>query len=240
MAWRDRIGVSELNVLVTRAWVMTDLPEDDLGATAWAELFREVLVPATHRTFVALIGPTGRVALDANNAWAYPFEAIRFARMVEPFDPWWLEEPLAVDDIAGHAEVARSLDMPVATGEIHSSRSDFRDLIQAGAADILQPDAAVVGGVSEWMKVAHAAATFGYPVAPHWNHDIHVHMAGSVANCLAVEWFDAEQDIVNFDQLLAEPMRPQDGYLTIPEGPGIGLKLDWDAVERFRVPRAAA
>lgn len=183
----------------------------------------------------SLIGPSGRVALDANNAWSYPFEAIRFARMVEPFDPWWLEEPLAVDNIAGHAEVARVLDMPVATGEIHSSRADFRDLIESQAADILQPDAAVVGGVSEWMKIAHAAATFSYPVAPHWNHDVHVHMAGAVANCIAVEWFDAEQDIVNFDRLLAEPMRPHGGFLTIPERPGIGLTIDWSAVEKFRV-----
>jgi L-alanine-DL-glutamate epimerase-like enolase superfamily enzyme len=184
----------------------------------------------------SLVGPSGRVALDANNAWSYPFQVIRFARMVEPFDPWWLEEPLAVDDIAGHAEVARVLDMPVATGEIHSARWDFRDLIQSGAADILQPDAAVLGGVSEWMKVAHAAATFGFPVAPHWNHDLHVHLAAAVANCLAVEWFDAEQDIVNFDRLLAEPMRPEHGVLAVPDRPGLGLVVDWDAVERFRVP----
>jgi len=148
------------------------------------------------------------------------------------------EEPLAVDDIAGHAEVARVLDMPVATGEIHSSRADFRDLIESRAADILQPDAAVVGGVSEWMKIAHAAATFGDPVAPHWNHDVHVHRAGSVANCLAVEWFDADQDIVNFDRLLAEPRRPENGYLTIPNRPGVGLTIDWSAVEEYRVPHA--
>jgi L-alanine-DL-glutamate epimerase-like enolase superfamily enzyme len=183
----------------------------------------------------SLISPAGRVALDANNAWAYPFQAIRFARMVEEFDPWWLEEPLAPDNIEGHAEIARSLDMPVATGEIHSSRYDFRDLIAARAADILQPDAAVLGGVSEWMKVAHAADTFGYPVAPHWNHDVHVHLAAAVANCLAVEWFDVEQDIVNFDRLLSEPMRPEHGTLVPPDRPGLGLSFDWDAVERFRV-----
>jgi L-alanine-DL-glutamate epimerase-like enolase superfamily enzyme len=183
----------------------------------------------------SLIGREGRVALDANNAWASPYEAIRFARMVEPFDPWWLEEPLAPDDVTGHAEIARALDMPVATGEIHSSRWDFRDLIRERGADILQPDAAVVGGVSEWMKVAHAAATFGLPVAPHWNQDVHVHVAAAVANCLAVEWFDLEQDIVNFDRLLSEPLRPERGRLAVPHRPGIGLAVDWEAVERFRV-----
>lgn len=183
----------------------------------------------------SLIGQSGRVALDANNAWSAPWEAIRFARMVEAFDPWWLEEPLQPDDIAGHAEIARSLDMAVATGEIHSSRWDFRDLIHAQSVDILQPDAAVIGGVSEWMKVAHAAATFALPVAPHWNHDVHTHMAAAVANCLTVEWFDLEQDIVNFDRLLTEPMRPEQGHLTVPDRPGIGLLLDWDAVQKLRV-----
>lgn len=186
-----------------------------------------------------LIGPNGRVALDANNAWKTAHDAIRFARMVEQFDPWWLEEPLAPDNIAGHADIARALDMPVATGEIHSSRYDFRDLINSQAVDILQPDAAVVGGVSEWMKIAHAADVFGYPVAPHWNHDIHVHMAGAVANCIAVEWFDAEQDIVNFDRLLADPMRPEGGLLALPDRPGLGLSFDWEAVEGFRVHPAS-
>jgi L-alanine-DL-glutamate epimerase-like enolase superfamily enzyme len=184
----------------------------------------------------SLIGPSGRVALDANNAWSAPSEAIRFARMVEAFDPWWLEEPLPPDDIAGHADVARALDMQVATGEIHSSRWDFRDLIRSSAVDILQPDAAVVGGISEWLKVAHAAATFALPVAPHWNHDVHTHMAAAVANCLTVEWFDVEQDIVNFDRLLTDPMRPEHGRLTVPDRPGLGLTVDWDAVQRFRLP----
>jgi L-alanine-DL-glutamate epimerase-like enolase superfamily enzyme len=176
------------------------------------------------------------VALDANNAWATPADAIHFARLVEEFDPWWLEEPLAPDDVAGHAEIARALDMPVATGEIHSSRWDFRELIANKAADILQPDAAVIGGISEWIKVAHAAATFNLPVAPHWNQDVHVHLAAAVANCLTVEWFDLEQDIVNFDRLLKEPLRPHSGTLDVPNRPGLGLAIDWDAVEHFALP----
>jgi L-alanine-DL-glutamate epimerase-like enolase superfamily enzyme len=85
------------------------------------------------------------------------------------------------------------------------------------------------------MKVAHAAATFGYPVAPHWNHDVHAHLAAAVANCLTVEWFDLQQDIVNLDRLLAEPMRPEHGTLAIPDRPALGPMFDWDAVERFAV-----
>ena len=182
-----------------------------------------------------LIGRDGRVALDVNNAWTTPAEAIRFIRMVEEFDPWWVEEPLMPDDIAGHAAIAAAVDVPIATGEIHSSRWDFRQLIEARAVDILQPDVAVIGGVSEWMKVAHAAAVFDLPVAPHWNHEVHVQMSAAVANCLTVEWFDIDQDIVNFERLLAEPLRPSGGRLAVPDRSGMGLVFDDAAVERYGV-----
>jgi L-alanine-DL-glutamate epimerase-like enolase superfamily enzyme len=182
-----------------------------------------------------LIGRDGRVALDANNAWKTPAEAIRFIRMVEPYEPWWIEEPLMPDDIAGHAAIAAAVDVPVATGEIHSSRWDFRALIEARAADILQPDVCVIGGVSEWIKVAHAAAVFDLPVAPHWNQEVHVQMAAAVANCLTVEWFDIEQDIVNFERLLAERLRPSDGRIAAPDRPGIGLVFDDAAVDRYAI-----
>jgi L-alanine-DL-glutamate epimerase-like enolase superfamily enzyme len=136
-----------------------------------------------------VIGDQSRLALDANNAWRYPHEALHFIRAVEDFDPWWIEEPLGPDDIQGHTEIRERTSVPIATGEIHSTRWDFRDLIERRAADILQPDAGVIGGVSEWMKVAHAAATFALPVAPHWNADVHVHLAGASDNCLTVEYF---------------------------------------------------
>ena len=181
------------------------------------------------------IGPKARLGLDANNAWSSPTEAIRFVRAVEQYEPWWIEEPLRPDDVAGHAEVARVLEIPVATGEIHATRWDFRDLIAQKAADILQPDAGVLGGVSEWLKVAHAAAMFDLPVAPHWHADVHVHLAGAVSNCLTVEYFLMEEDIYNFERILGERLRPKDGDIPIPQRPGVGLVLDDAAVERFRV-----
>jgi L-alanine-DL-glutamate epimerase-like enolase superfamily enzyme len=181
------------------------------------------------------IGPKARLGLDANNAWTEPSEALRFARAVEQYDPWWLEEPLRPDDVAGHAEIARVLDIPVATGEIHATRWDFRDLIASKAADILQPDACVLGGVSEWLKVAHTAASFDLPVAPHWNADVHVHLAGAVSNCLTVEYFVLEEDIYNFERIIADRLKPENGEIPIPQRPGLGLVLDNAAVERYRI-----
>jgi L-alanine-DL-glutamate epimerase-like enolase superfamily enzyme len=182
-----------------------------------------------------VLGAAGRLALDANNAYRSVPEALRAARAFEPFDPWWFEEPLSPDATAGHAALARELEMPVATGELHQTRWEFRDLLERQAADILQPDAGVLGGISEWLKVAHAAQVFDVPVAPHWHADLHVHLAGATPNCLTVEWFRLEEDIYNFERLLAQRLQPRDGTLALPRRPGLGLVLDEDAVARYAV-----
>jgi len=182
-----------------------------------------------------MIGPAARLGLDANNAWRTVSEALRFARAVEKYEPWWLEEPLLPDDIEGHAQIAAALDWPVATGEIHSTRWDFRALIEKRAADILQPDAGVIGGIGEWMRVAHAAATFDIPVAPHWHADVHVHLVAAVPNALTVEYFSLEEDIYNFERLLVDRLQPKDGLIPLRDRPGLGLELDRAAVERFRI-----
>jgi L-alanine-DL-glutamate epimerase-like enolase superfamily enzyme len=181
------------------------------------------------------VGPRARLALDANNAWTMPSDALRFARAVERYEPWWLEEPLPPDDIEGHALVAAALDWPVATGEIHSSRWDFRQLIERRAADILQPDAGVLGGVGEWMRVAHAAATFDLPVAPHWHADLHAHLAAAVPNALTVEYFLLEEDIYNLERVFAERLRPKDGMIPLPQRPGLGIVVDPAALDRYRI-----
>jgi L-alanine-DL-glutamate epimerase-like enolase superfamily enzyme len=181
------------------------------------------------------IGPGVRLALDANNAYKSVAEAIRAARAFEPYDIWWFEEPLAPDNIPGHAEVAGAVSIPVATGEIHAGRWDFRDIITGKAAQILQPDAGVLGGVSEWMKVAHTAASFDLPVAPHWHADLHIHLAGAVSNALVVEYFFLEEDIYNFERILGERIVASGGRIRIPDRPGLGLVLDESALERFAV-----
>ena len=180
-----------------------------------------------------VLGPRRRLALDANNGYRSLPEALSAARAFAPYDPWWFEEPLSPDNVAGHAELARHIDTPVATGEIHQTRWDFRGLIESRAAAILQPDAGVLGGVSEWMKVAHAAATFDIPVAPHWHADLHVHLAAAASNCLTVEYFRLEEDIYNFEALLSERLQPRNGRISLPQRPGLGLELDLEKIDRY-------
>jgi L-alanine-DL-glutamate epimerase-like enolase superfamily enzyme len=181
------------------------------------------------------IGSGSRLALDANNAWRTPEEALSFIRAVEEFDLWWIEEPLSPDDFLGHAAIRSRSRVPIATGEIHATRWDFRDLLLAHSADILQPDVAVVGGVSEWMKIAHTASSFGVPVAPHWNANLHIHLAAAVDNCLPIEYFDLEEDIFNVEKILSDRLVAIDGIIQVPRRPGVGLSLDFDAVGRYRM-----
>jgi L-alanine-DL-glutamate epimerase-like enolase superfamily enzyme len=184
-----------------------------------------------------VLGPDRKLALDANNAWRTAAEAIRFVRAVERYDPWWIEEPLSPDDPVGHGEVARALEVPVATGEINQTRWEFEALIRAGGADILQPDAAVIGGISEWLLVARLAAEAGLPVAPHWYHPLHVHLAAATPHCITVEHFSQDLDVYNFDALVSPEARltPRAGTLMAPDRPGHGIVLDEPALARYRL-----
>ncbi|MFI9509602.1 mandelate racemase/muconate lactonizing enzyme family protein [Nocardia sp. NPDC052566] len=183
----------------------------------------------------------GRLALDANNA----YRSVRDARVaIEAFERaagdtalWWFEEPLSPDAIAGHGELARHIRTPVATGEIHQTRWEFRELIESRAAAILQTDAGVVGGVTEWMRVAHTADTFGLQMAPHWHHNLHVHLCGAIGNALVVEYFALEKGIYNFEQLLTPETRLVYGanQVRIPARPGIGIELDEEAVAKYSI-----
>src|SRR5690606_24229033 len=106
-------------------------------------------------------------------------EALRAARAFAAFDPWWLEEPLGPDDVGGHARLVARSPVTIATGEIEATRWAFGDLLHRRAAEILQPDACVIGGVTEWRRVAAAAGAFGHVVVPHWHANVHAQLAAA-------------------------------------------------------------
>jgi D-arabinonate dehydratase len=184
-----------------------------------------------------VIGPRARLALDANNAYNEVATAIRAARVFEPYDIWWFEEPTYPDSLPNSAKIAAAVSMPVATGEIEATRWGFRDIILSNAAQILQPDAVVLGGISEWLKVAHLAAAHDYPVAPHWNANVHVHLVAAVANGLTIEFFDLDEDIYNFERLIDPEHRlvVKQGMIRLPERPGLGVVLNPKRVDEFRI-----
>ena len=181
----------------------------------------------------------GRLALDANNAYASASDAESALRAFEEaagdHGLWWFEEPLSPDDVRGHARLRDRVRTPIATGEIAATRWEFRDLIEFGAADILQPDVGVLGGVTEFLRVCGAAATFGIQVAPHWHANLHAQLASAVSNCLTVEHFTLDKDVYNFELLVTPETRMgiSEGHVLLSDRPGIGISLAVDAVARF-------
>jgi L-alanine-DL-glutamate epimerase-like enolase superfamily enzyme len=180
------------------------------------------------------IGPDVLLMLDANNAWRDLPTALRFIKRYEPYDPYWIEEPFSPDDIDNHERLARATRVPVATGEIEAGRWRFKRLLDQGAAVILQTDAAVCGGITEFRRIAATAASYGIKMCPHWFHDLHIHLVASISNGDFVEFFpDAE--VLNFRRLIDRQLDIKDGALVLPESPGLGFDFDEGAVSSFAI-----
>ena len=178
------------------------------------------------------IGPDILLMLDANNAWADVPTALRFMDRYEPYDPYWIEEPFSPDDIDSHARLARSTRVPVATGEIEVGRWRFKELLEKEGASILQTDAAVCGGISEFRRIAATAASYGVKVCPHWFHDLHVHLVASIPNGQYVEYFPDDQ-VLNFYRLVDSQLQHEDGDLLLPTSPGLGFNFDEEMVSKY-------
>ena len=179
-----------------------------------------------------VIGPATTLLLDANQKWAAG-EAIRRGRMLEQFNPSWLEEPILADDIPGHTHTRASLAIPIALGETLFTRYQFADYIRASAVDIVQADIARVGGFTEWLKIAKLAQSHNLPVAPHFVVELSVHALCGVANGLILE--DLQGGSLTDLGLLAEPWAVKDGYGTPPERPGHGYVWNQEALARYLV-----
>lgn len=174
------------------------------------------------------IGPRVHLMVDANQSMTYA-EARRRARLFEPFDLFWFEEPLPAEDITGHALLAASTSLPIAVGESLYSASHFREYLAAGACGIVQVDVARIGGITPWLKVAHLAEAFNVKVAPHFLMELHVSLAAAVPNALYVE------HIPQLGRITTRPMEIASGHAVAPSDPGLGIAWDRAALDRLRV-----
>ena len=178
------------------------------------------------------VGDDVLLMLDANNAWRDLPTAMAYMNRYEPYDPYWIEEPFGPDDIDLHARLARSITTTVATGEIGYGRWYFKELLDKGGAEILQTDAAVCGGISEFRRIAATASSYGVTVSPHWFHDLHVHLVAATPNARFVEFFPDDQ-VLNFRRLIDKQLEHREGSLLLPTGPGLGYDFDEKAVRRY-------
>ncbi|GGW45708.1 L-fuconate dehydratase [Streptomyces caelestis] len=189
----------------------------------------------------SVIGPDIRMAVDANQRWDVD-EAIRWTEALAEFDPYWIEEPTSPDDILGHAAIRRAVaPVKVATGEHVHNRIVFKQLLQAGALDVVQIDAARVGGVPENLAILLLAAKFGVPVCPH---------AGGVGLCELVQhlsMFDyvaltgttRDRVIEYVDHLhdhFLDPVAIREGRYTAPTAPGFSAAMRPESLARYTYP----
>ena len=178
------------------------------------------------------IGDDILLTLDANNAWQDLSTAVEYMKRYEPSNPYWIEEPFGPDDIENHAELAKRTRVIVATGEIEVGRWRFKELMEKRAAAILQADAAVCGGITEFRKIAATAASYGVAMCPHWFHDLHVHLVAATPNAQYVEFFPDDQ-VLNFRRLVDTQLQVRDGELVVPTTPGLGFRLREDALDQY-------
>lgn len=178
------------------------------------------------------IGPEVHLMLDANNAWSDLPTALDYMKRFEKYDPYWIEEPFSPDDIDNHRRLAQATRVTVATGEIEAGRWRFKDLIERGGITLLQTDATVCGGITEWRRIAATAASHGITVSPHAWHDVHVHLVGATPNASYVEWMP-DDHIVNFRRLIDRQLTAESGDLLLPTEPGLGFRFEEAAVARY-------
>ena len=201
-----------------------NVPEEDIG-----------LVRAAREA----AGNAVDIMVDAGACYRDLHMAIHQARELEKYDVYWLEEPFPPDDLLALAKLSQATDIRIATGERLSTRYQFRDLIERGKVDVIQPDVGRVGGISEFRKVAFISQMFEIPCVPHaWSSDIllaaTLHINASIPNGGIFQEFCLSGRPLRKD-LVREPLQLQDGCLVVPEKAGLGIELNEDTVDKYRI-----
>jgi L-alanine-DL-glutamate epimerase-like enolase superfamily enzyme len=198
------------------------------------------------------VGDAVEIMVDANQAWRMPGDrsprwdvatAAQCARALEPLGVYWLEEPLRTEDLDGYAALRRRTNLRIAAGEFVRGAHEARDLVLRGGVDVVQTDVVLTGGIGGCRRIAALADLAGRMWSPHtWSNGYgllaNLHLALAVSTCPFVEvpfdppaWAPERRD-----WLLPAPIEiASDGTIAAPDGPGLGVVPDLDALERYRV-----
>ena len=181
------------------------------------------------------VGPDIEIALECHTKYSTE-SAIQLAKVVEPFRPMWLEEPIPSDNPDAMALIRRSSRVPIACGENVYTRYGFRPFLEKQAVSVIQPDMLKCGGLLETRKIASMAEVYGIPIAPHGTATqlgkmAMSHICATVPNFRIQEWAMWE-----FGQQIAEPVDYRDGFVHLTDKPGIGIELIQDVVNDRLMP----
>ena len=191
-----------------------------------------------------ILGPDVELLVDINSNYTLDTARASIERL-ERYNVGWVEEPLAPTDYAGYARLNELTRVPIATGEALYTVHDFKHLTDAGGADVLQPDLTLCGGFWQGRKIAELAHASHVRLSPHvWGGAIG--LAAALQYIAALPVYPHSDNIprpvlLEYDlgenplraNLLREPLLPVDGFVTVPDGPGLGVEIDFDAVERY-------
>ena len=183
------------------------------------------------------VGPDVDVLIDAGQCWDTK-SAIGMARRFEKYDIYWLEEPLRPDNVEGYGELARATPLRIAAGEAESDRHSYQHLMDVGRIDVVQFDVTRTGGLTEAKKIAWAAYDRGRAVVNH-SFTTDVNIAASLSLLAAIPEapfleYCVESSPIR-DELVRNPYRAVDGYVSLRDDPGLGVEIDTDVLERFAV-----
>ncbi|MFG1707333.1 mandelate racemase/muconate lactonizing enzyme family protein [Nonomuraea sp. M3C6] len=170
------------------------------------------------------LGADVPLMVDANQQWDRA-SAHRMGRALEAYELVWIEEPLDAYDHEGHAALATALDTPIATGEMLTSVGEHAELIRARGADIIQPDAPRIGGVTPFLRLAALAGHERLQLAPHFAMEIHLHLAAAYPAEPWVEHFEWLEPLFN------ERLEIRDGRMIVPQRPGLGITMSEQAAK---------
>lgn len=187
------------------------------------------------------VGPDVKLMVDINGTWDVD-TAIQQLKAWERYDVYWLEEPVPPEDIPGYVRVRQRAGRTyIVGGEQHVDLLEFRQLIEQGAVDIIQPNAAITGGITDWLRIHALATAYSVPVSP-WNLQmVHLHMAAGLPNVKWIEYFMPDNPLLAFQSrlfkgpVMREETTAEGVFLMPPDTPGLGLELDEAVAEASRV-----
>ena len=180
------------------------------------------------------IGDDIGLLLDANCAYTF-YDAIRFANMVEKYNPYFFEEPVSPEDYEGMKKISEKTSIPIAAGENEMTKYGFRDLIERAGVSIINVDACIGGGITEFMKISAFAEAHHIDVSPHGPQEIHAHLLGSIPNALMLEYYPEEFDNIRFRSFQNPLLLNSDGTVCVPNTPGLGTELITEELEQFKI-----
>lgn len=228
-AWARDFGfeAAKMEILIRGPFTQHGLQERDEEIVELVAACREVL------------GPHMTMMVDVGYCWDDWKEALRVIRRLEKYDLFFLETPLAPDDLDGYARLSNATDIRIAAGELLQTRFEFAELMDRGHIDVVQPDVGRVGGITEAVRVIRMAVDRGKMVVPHcWKSGIGIaataHVVTAAPNCPYIEFLPAavaESPLRR--ELVADELQIADGKLALPQRPGLGIELNGAAFSRF-------